>query len=200
MPMASPLLANDPTSFAAAGNTEFIRADESQMSVIADLIGRCSRSSILERFHLPISTMPRGYFPGALADRRSHYAFLIRIGDRAVGLVELHSGAVGVGDVAMIIEDSSQGQRLGTQAFRWIARVAAAQGIAALRSTVRTDNQRLIRALLRAGGMLCRSDRHASEIWTALGAPGKGPCSRVIHNDMASFEAANRSPNNEQEE
>jgi len=116
-------------------NIEFVRAYESDLGEIRDLIARCSRSSILERFHLPISTSPRGYFTDALADRRSHCAFLIREADRTVGFVELHMGvAAGAADIALIIEEASQGQGWGTQALRHIARIAAAEGVTTLLS------------------------------------------------------------------
>jgi GNAT superfamily N-acetyltransferase len=117
---------------------------------IEAMFGRCSRATLCQRFHAPVSGLPPRYLDWVLQDPApGHLVLVAREGDDVVGIAEAHHGREGAAEVAVLVEDAWQGRGVGAELFRNLLGSERQRGARTVRATVMTEKGWLVRRLAR---------------------------------------------------
>jgi acyl-CoA synthetase (NDP forming)/GNAT superfamily N-acetyltransferase len=130
---------------------------------LRQLVASASVRSIRNRFFTAGTAAASRYVDMLLAElaARSHrpdrVSLVAVIGDRIVGLATLDPVAVGVAEVALLVEDAQQGEGIGTLLLEALVTAARGTGIARLVADVLMDNVGMI-AVFRSLGLPMRTE------------------------------------------
>ena len=108
---------------------------------------RCSRSTMLARFHAPRRDISERHVAGLMHGPPLHH---VLVGERAGNLVAFGSASVigpGVAELGVLVHDGAQGQGIGTRLSDDLCEMAANCGIVELRAQVTSGNIPAIRLL-----------------------------------------------------
>jgi GNAT superfamily N-acetyltransferase len=111
------------------------------------MLGRCSRVSLLHRFHG--FTDGVAYFTALLRDRPDDQTLLAWSGSTCVGVATIGVDATGLLDLGVLVEDAWQRRGIGTRLMRSSLDNARAKGAATVRADVLADDAFILQALRR---------------------------------------------------
>lgn len=140
--------------------------------LLADLLTRLSARSCELRFLRPLTSAEAIRREAERATQRSPQLGLALVAtdidcgvERAVALVELahDPSALMVAELAAVVRDDYQGERIGTMMMRMLIEMATLRGVRAVRATLRADN-RASRRMLQGAGLVYRATTLSSEM------------------------------------
>jgi GNAT superfamily N-acetyltransferase len=119
------------------------------------MLGRCSTATLYHRFHGPTNGMAYATTLLAAADTAAESdghgdAYAAWVDGQCVGLASLHAED-GVGEVAVLVEDSWQRRGVGSLLMRALVRAARRRGLVALHADVLAPRRFLVRLLGQIG-------------------------------------------------
>lgn len=138
------------------------------------MLARCSAQSRLQRFHGFLRSYPEPYFTEALAGTAQHVALVAEVGGTVVALASCITVAPGAADIAVLIEDASQRQGIGTGLLAALVGHARSAGLATLNATLLAEQGWTLRVLRRYGPVTARVSFGVCEVTMFLGSPTAG--------------------------
>jgi GNAT superfamily N-acetyltransferase len=133
------------------------RAEAGDRSALEAMFQRCTLQTVYRRFHGQVKSFPAGYLAEALAGLPDHFALVACSGDQVVALASCRVADGGDGrapdgaDLGILIEDAWQRRGLGSELLDRLVAHADSLGLSALDAQVLSEQDWLIRLLLRYG-------------------------------------------------
>lgn len=119
---------------------------------LKDMLGRCSRDAVRRRFHGYRHSFPERYLTNALDNVDGHFALVAEVaGLSIVALASCVALADDGADIAVLVEDSYQRQRIGSTMLRMLIAYADHRGIGTLRATVLAEQEWILHVMRRYG-------------------------------------------------
>lgn len=115
---------------------------------LKDMIGRCSREAVRQRFHGYRRSFPEAYLTGALGGDDRHFALVAEVaGPSIVALASCVHVADDAADIAVLVEDGYQRQGIGSTMLRMLIGYTDHRGIATLAATVLAEQEWILQLL-----------------------------------------------------
>jgi GNAT superfamily N-acetyltransferase len=115
---------------------------------LKDMIGRCSREAIRQRFHGYRRSFPSEYLTGALGGVEEHFALVAEVaGTSIVALASCVVLADDAADIAVLVEDGYQRQGIGSTMLRLLIGYADHRGIATVQATVLAEQEWILQLM-----------------------------------------------------
>ncbi len=131
---------------------------------LATMLSRCTDSTRLRRFLAPIRSFPEPYLTDALAGHADHLALVAATPTAVVALASCRATAAGTADLAVLVEDAWQRQRVGTSLVNRLLDHADRNGLRTLKATMRADQDWIMWALRAFGTCTARINRGVLEV------------------------------------
>ena len=126
-----------------------LRPAASDTEAVLEMLGRCSRTSLLHRFHG--FTDGANYFEALLQDRSIDHTFLAWYRSACVGVATLAPGATGIVDLGVLVEDAWQRRGVGTWLVASLLVNARSRGVTTVHADVLGADLFILEALRRIG-------------------------------------------------
>ncbi|HUJ04959.1 MAG TPA: GNAT family N-acetyltransferase [Streptosporangiaceae bacterium] len=166
-----PSIAVPPAASAADGAAAIRPARPADRQPLLDMLARCSTQSRLQRFHGFLRSYPEPYFTGALAGTAEHVALVAEVAGTVVALASCITVAPSAADIAVLVEDASQRQGIGTGLLAALVGHARSAGLATLNATLLAEQGWILRVLRRYGRVTARVSLGVYEASVFLGPP-----------------------------
>jgi N-acetylglutamate synthase-like GNAT family acetyltransferase len=114
---------------------------------LADMVARCSGLTRQRRFLAPLRSFPEPYLTEALAGRAEHFALIAATPSAVVALASCRAVGNETAELAVIVEDASQLQGIGTCLLRELISHADSSGLHTLRASVLAEQAWIVRVL-----------------------------------------------------
>jgi GNAT superfamily N-acetyltransferase len=125
-------------------------AEAGDRAALEAMFQRCTPQTVYRRFHGQVKSFPAGYLAEALAGVPEHFALVACAGSHVVALASCRVGD-GRADLGILIEDAWQRRGLGSELLDRLVGHADSLGLPALDAQVLSEQDWLIRLLLRYG-------------------------------------------------
>jgi N-acetylglutamate synthase-like GNAT family acetyltransferase len=123
------------------------QATAGDRQALADMLSRCTDSTRLRRFLAPLRSFPEPYLTEALAGRGEHLALIAETSSAVVALASCCAVGDGVAELAVLVEDASQRQGIGTCLLSRLINHADRSGLHTLQATVLAEQAWIMRVL-----------------------------------------------------
>ena len=137
------------TAPGAMAEVSVLRPAASDTAAVLAMLGRCSRASLYHRFHG--FTDGTAYFAALLRDQPAGQTLLAWSRSTCVGVATLGTGATGVVDLGVLVEDAWQRRGIGTRLMASLLDGARARGVTTVHADVLADDVFILRVLRRIG-------------------------------------------------
>jgi GNAT superfamily N-acetyltransferase len=115
---------------------------------LKEMIGRCSREAIRQRFHGYRRTFPEQYLTGALGGVEEHFALVAEVaGTSIVALASCVVLADNAADIAVLVEDGYQRQGIGSTMLRMLVGYVDHRGIGTVQATVLAEQEWILQLM-----------------------------------------------------
>jgi GNAT superfamily N-acetyltransferase len=148
--MTSVMMVQAPSAeFRDVSDVRILRPTPSDTEAVLEMLRRCSRTSLLHRFH----GMSDGvaYFEALLRDGPIDQTFLAWCQSACVAVATLGARATGVVDLGVLVEDGWQRRGIGTWLVASLLVNARANGVTTVHTDVLGDDGFILEALRRIG-------------------------------------------------
>jgi N-acetylglutamate synthase-like GNAT family acetyltransferase len=135
--------------FHDVSEVRLLRPAASDTEAVLDMLGRCSRTSLLHRFHG--FTDGANYFGALLRNGPIDQTFLAWNRSACVGVATLGAGATGIVDLGVLVEDAWQRRGVGTSLVASLLVDARSRGVTTMHADVLGDDFFILEALRRIG-------------------------------------------------
>jgi GNAT superfamily N-acetyltransferase len=111
------------------------------------MLSRCSDATRLRRFLAPLREFPEPYLSEALAGRAEHLALIAETSSAVVALASCRAVGDHAAELAVLVEDASQRQGIGTCLLSKLINHADRSGLHTLQATVLAEQAWIVRVL-----------------------------------------------------
>jgi GNAT superfamily N-acetyltransferase len=132
-----------------ASDVRILRPTPSDTEAVLEMLRRCSRTSLLHRFHGFSDGV--AYFEGLLRDGPIDQTFLAWCRSTCVAVATLGANATGVVDLGVLVEDGWQRRGIGTWLVATLLVNARETGVTTVHADVLGDDGFILDALRRIG-------------------------------------------------
>jgi GNAT superfamily N-acetyltransferase len=133
----------------AVAEVTVLKSAVSDTEAVLAMLGRCSRASLYHRFHG--FTDGAAYFATLLRDQPASQTLLAWSRSTCVGVATLGTGAAGIVDLGVLVEDAWQRRGIGTRLATSLLADARAKGVTTVHADVLADDVFILQALGRIG-------------------------------------------------
>jgi N-acetylglutamate synthase-like GNAT family acetyltransferase len=148
--MTSVMMAQAPSArFRDTNDVRILRPTRSDTEAVLEMLRRCSRTSLLHRFHG--FTDGVNYFEALLQDGPVDQTFLAWCQSTCVAVATLGARATGVVDLGVLVEDGWQRRGIGAWLVASLLVNARANGVTTVHADVLGDDRFILEALRRIG-------------------------------------------------
>jgi GNAT superfamily N-acetyltransferase len=131
---------------------------------LATMLSRCTDSTRLRRFLAPMTSYPEPYLTDALTGQPDHLALVAATPTAIVALASCRATARGTADLAVLVEDAWQRQRVGTSMMNRLLDHADRHGLRTLNAAMRADQDWIMWALRAFGACTARVNMGVLEV------------------------------------
>ena len=161
------------TGFHELRDVRVLRPAASDTEAVLEMLGRCSRSSLLHRFHG--FTDGASYFGALLREGPIDQTFLAWYRSACVGVATLGVGSTGIVDLGVLVEDAWQRRGVGTWLVASLLVNARANGVITVHADVLGDDLFILEALRRIGPLTVSIEFGCYSIDIEIGRPRTVP-------------------------
>jgi GNAT superfamily N-acetyltransferase len=114
---------------------------------LAEMLSRCTDSTRSLRFFAPLRSFPEPYLSEALSGHPEHFALVAATPAAVVALASCRAVAGGTAELAVLVEDARQRQRIGARLLERLIEHADQTGLRTLRATSLAEQEWTVRPL-----------------------------------------------------
>jgi GNAT superfamily N-acetyltransferase len=159
--------------FGDVSDVQLLRPAPSDTEAVLEMLGRCSRASLLHRFHG--FSDGANYFGALLRDGPVEQTLLAWYRSACIGVATLGAAAMGIVDLGVLVEDAWQRRGIGTWLVASLLVNARAEGVATVHADVLGDDRFILEALRRIGPLTVAIESGSYSIDIEIGRRGGQP-------------------------
>jgi GNAT superfamily N-acetyltransferase len=171
-------------------DVRLLRPTASDTEAVLEMLARCSRTSLLHRFHG--FTDGRDYFGALLRDGPIDQTFLAWYQSTCVGVATLGARATGIVDLGVLVEDAWQRRGIGTWLVASLLVSARAKGLQTVHADVLGDDRFILEALRRIGPLAVAIESGSYSVDIEIGRRGRQPSGVHIRDGFHTGNAGQR--------
>src|SRR5271163_898207 len=169
--MTSVMMVQAPSAeFRDLSDVRILRPTPSDTEAVLEMLRRCSRTSLLHRFHGFSDGV--AYFEALLRDGPIDQTFLAWCQSACVAVATLGARAMGVADLGVLVEDGWQRRGIGTWLVASLLVSARAKGVHTVHADVLGDDRFILEALRRIGPLTVMIESGNYSVGIEIGGRG----------------------------
>jgi RimJ/RimL family protein N-acetyltransferase len=142
--------------------------DAGDRSALEVMAARCTRRSLHQRFHAPLTAIPANYVDALTDGSADVIAVGAFVGDAIVGVASLHPVGPTVAEIGVLVEDAWQQQGVGRCLVDRLVSAAHARHLDSVQAQVLTSHARVAGLLRPHGSVAVREQGITSDLLLTL--------------------------------
>lgn len=151
------------------------RACAADRPALAEMLSRCTGSTRSLRFLAPLRFFPEPYLTEALSGHLEHFALVAATPTAVVALASCRAVAAGTAELAVLVEDARQRQRIGARLLKRLIEHADRSGLRTLRATLLAEQEWIVGPLRAYGTCTVAMSKGVLEVTVCRPADDRNP-------------------------